>query len=46
MGMMRCTRKYVRVFVVAVLAGLLLSGGLGACSQEEIRRTLPAERGF
>ena len=45
MGMMRYTRNYVPALVIA-LAGLLLFGGLVACSKEEIRRTLPAERSF
>jgi hypothetical protein len=38
-------KHYVRCFVL-VLAGLVLLGGLGACSKEEIRRSLPAERSF
>ena len=45
MGMMRCAKKYVRVLAL-VLAGLVLLGGPIACSKEEIRRTLPAERSF
>jgi hypothetical protein len=32
--------------LVLVLAGLMLLGGSGACSKEEIRRTLPGERSF
>jgi len=42
---MRCTKEYARVFAF-VLALLALFGGLSACSKEEIRRTLPAERSF
>ena len=43
--MMSWTRKYAPALVLA-LAALLLCGGLIACSKEEIRRTLPAERSF
>ena len=45
MGMMRWTRKYVPALAL-VFAALLLCGGLGACSKEEIRRTVPSQRGF
>ena len=44
-AMMRCTKKYLRVFVL-LLAWLVFWGGLSACSKEEIRRTLPVERSF
>jgi len=47
--MMRCARKYARVSALVltlVLAGLVLLGGLTACSKEEIRRHLPARRSF
>ena len=42
---MGCTKKYAWVFALA-LTLLTLFGGLGACSKEELRRTLPAERSF
>jgi len=45
MSTMRCTRKFMQTLVL-VLVGLLLSCGLGACSKEETRRILPAERAF
>jgi len=38
-------KNVVRV-VMAVLIGLALFCGPGACSKEEIRRNLPAERSF
>jgi hypothetical protein len=43
--MMRFARKHARLLAF-VLAGLLLLGGLAACSKEEIRRNLPARRSF
>ena len=43
--MTRRTKNYVRALVL-VFAGLVLLGGLSACSKEDIRRVLPAERSF
>jgi len=43
--MMRRAKKYLLVPVLIVV-GLVVIGGLCACSKEEIRRALPAKRGF
>ena len=43
--MMRWAKKYMRL-CVALAAVLMFFGGLSACSKEEIRRILPAERSF
>jgi hypothetical protein len=43
MDMMRGAKKCA---LALVLAGLMLLGGVSACSKEEVRRTLPAKRSF
>jgi hypothetical protein len=45
MDMMRGAKKCALALAL-VLAGLILLGGLGACSKEEVRRTLPARQSF